>query len=362
VGFFITTILKYQLSYSDGLEKLLHHTNSTIAVSVYQAGKILLFYTNDAGQMRITPISYPKPMGVCYHDQKLAIATKQELHLYANSPQLSGYIDGDNRRFENLFFPRVTYHTGTLDLHDITYLDNKITAVNTLFSCICQFDQNYNFTPIWQPHFITELKPQDRCHLNGIAVEDESIKYITALGSGNTRQSWREDIIGGGILMDVEQNKIVLNGLSMPHSPRLYDNKLYLLESAKGELVEIDTNSFEKKTITKLNGLVRGLSIINDIAIIGISKVRQKSTTFSKLDESVRAEHASIEFIDIKSGMGLGQLVFKNSIEEIYDVQLLPDIRSVGIFGLYDERHRQGVTTPDDVFWRKQKQEDRAST
>lgn len=301
-------------------------------------------------------------MGVCYDKQKLAIATKKELHLYANSPELSGYIDGDNRRFENLFFPRVTYHTGTLDLHDITYLDNKITAVNTLFSCICQFDQEYNFTPIWQPHFITELKPQDRCHLNGIAVEDNTIKYITALGSGNTAQSWREDIVGGGILMDVEANEIVLDGLSMPHSPRLYNGKLYLLESAKGELVEINPTTYSKKTITKLNGLVRGLSIINDIAIIGISKVRTKSTTFSKLDSSVRAEYASIEFIDIKSGMGLGQLTFKNNIEEIYDVQLLPNIRSVGLFGLYDERHTQGITIPDDVFWRKQKQEDSSAT
>ena len=111
------------------------------------------------------------------------------------------------------------------------------------------------------------------------------------------------------------------------------------------ENVEVDLETKSKKTIAKLNGLVRGLSIIKDIAIIGISKVREKSTTFGKLDESVKAEYASIEFIDLKSGMGLGRITFKNTIQEIYDVQLLENITNVGVFGMYDDRHKQGIST-----------------
>lgn len=345
--------MKYQISFTDGIDKLVKSLNSTIAVSVYQAGKILLFYTNKKGNFRITPISYPKPMGICSDENKLAIATNNELHVYGNAPELAGKIES-NQHFENLFFPRMTYHCGQLDLHDIAFINGKITAVNTLFSCICEFDEHHNFTPIWKPPFITETTPEDRCHLNGMALVDGKAKYITALGSGDVKQSWRDNIVSGGVLMDIEHNEVILDGLAMPHSPRFYKNKLFLLESAKGELVEVDLETESKKTIAKLNGLVRGLSIIKDIAIIGISKVREKSTTFGKLDESVKAEYASIEFIDLKSGMGLGRITFKNTIQEIYDVQLLENITNVGVFGMYDDRHKQGISTPDNVFWRKE--------
>ncbi len=344
-----------KLTITDGFEELLHSTKSTIAVSIYQAGKVLLLNTNEEGILNITPIDYPKPMGVIAEGDKLAIATKTELHLYANSPDLAARMVINGKKLDNLYFPRVTYHTGDLDLHDIVYQKERIIGVNTRFSCICSFDDAYSFTPIWSPHFITEHTPEDRCHLNGMELENGELKYVTGLGTGNTRQSWRENIKNGGMLMDIPQNKILLDDLSMPHSPRLHNGKLYLLESAKGELVEIDPETLHKRTVVKLNGLVRGLTIANGMAFIGISKVREKSTTFSKLDDSVKAEYASIHIVDINHGAILGRLTFRGDIKEIYDIRLLPDIKNVGVFGLYDDRYKSAINSPENQFWKAPK-------
>ena len=155
--------------------------------------------------------------------------------------------------------------------------------------------------------------------------------------------------------MDIPQNKILLDDLSMPHSPRLHNGKLYLLESAKGELVEIDPETLHKRTVVKLNGLVRGLTIANGMAFIGISKVREKSTTFSKLDDSVKAEYASIHIVDINHGAILGRLTFRGDIKEIYDIRLLPDIKNVGVFGLYDDRYKSAINSPENQFWKAPK-------
>lgn len=348
--------MNYKLTITEDFDRLLKKTNSTLAVSIYQAGRVLLLNTNENGKLNITPINYEKPMGVIAEDDKLAIATKTELHLYANSQGLAKKMTVNDKDLDNLYFPRVTYHTGDLDLHDLCYSHGKIVAVNTRYSCICSFDDRHSFNPIWKPHFITEHTPEDRCHLNGLELQNGEPKYVTGLGTGNTKESWRDNIESGGMLMDIQKNEILLDNLSMPHSPRLYNDKLYLLESAKGELVEIDTDTLEKRTVIKLNGLVRGLTIINDLAFIGISKVREKSSTFSKLSDSVKADYASINIVDIKHGALLAKLTFLGDIQEIYDVRLLDNITNVGIFGLYDKRYKSAVISPQNQFWKRTKE------
>ena len=107
------------------------------------------------------------------------------------------------------------------------------------FSCLCKVDDHYSFTPYWTPPFVSQLAHEDRCHLNGMAMEDGLPRYATAFNKGDKRQSWRENVTTTGILMDVHSNETICEGLPMPHSPRLYDGKLYLLLSATGELVTI---------------------------------------------------------------------------------------------------------------------------
>ena len=67
--------------------------------------------------------------------------------------------------------------TGEIQCHEIAWgsTDNgepDLWIVNTLFSCLAGLDPRYSFVPRWRPPFVSALAPQDRCHLNGLAMRD----------------------------------------------------------------------------------------------------------------------------------------------------------------------------------------------
>ena len=76
--------------------------------------------------------------------------------------------------------------------------------------------------------------------LNGLAMMDDRPKYVSALGETDTRGGWRANKAKGGCLIDVPSGGIVVRGLSMPHSPRLHEGGLWLLESGTGRLLLMD--------------------------------------------------------------------------------------------------------------------------
>ena len=93
--------------------------------------------------------------------------------------------------------------------------------VNTRFSCLCTLTNNYNFLPQWRPNFVSAIAPEDRCHLNGVAIVDGMPKYVTVLGQTDSPGGWRENKISGGCILEVPTSKVITDGLSMPHSPRM---------------------------------------------------------------------------------------------------------------------------------------------
>ncbi|MBE9176679.1 DUF4915 domain-containing protein, partial [Synechocystis salina LEGE 06155] len=90
----------------------------------------------------------------------------------------------------------------------------------------------------WKPPFISAIAVGDRCHLNGVAVAEDgqSPLYVTALGQTDEENGWRQNKAEGGCLLRVPSGEVILSGLSMPHSPRLYRGKLYFLDSGYGRL------------------------------------------------------------------------------------------------------------------------------
>ena len=62
--------------------------------------------------------------------------------------------------------PRITYHTGIFDLHDLSYgAENELFAVNTLFSCISKFSSM--ILTLLATLFISELEPEDVAKWHG---------------------------------------------------------------------------------------------------------------------------------------------------------------------------------------------------
>lgn len=338
--------------YSPQLPELLLSLNCTIAITTYQAGKVVLISPNpDKERLTTLPRTFSKPMGIDVDQNRMLIALKDEVILLENSVELAKFYPNKQNVYDSLWLPRVTYYTGQVDMHDIAFGDDGIYAINTSFSCLCKVDGNYNFKPIWKPPFIDKLISEDRCHMNGLVMLNGKPKYITALGTTNTHQGWRENIVGGGILMDVETNEIILDGLAMPHSPRMYKDDLYILLSASGEFIKVNTENKSYEVLKKFDGFCRGLSIYKDYAFIGFSKLRKNSSTFAKLSFSDKANFSGIKIIHLPTNAEVGEIVYKSSVDEIYEVSVLPEMIRPNILNTINDTHKYSLATPESTFW-----------
>lgn len=342
----------FSCTYSPNIPELLQQLNCSIAISTYQAGKVMFLSPKNADKLVQLPRTFSKAMGIALDGDKMAIACKDEVVLLKNSPHLAAHYPNKPNTYDALYMPRLTYHTGALDVHDLDFAENgDLLGVNTSFSCIIKIDENYSFTPVWKPPFISKLASEDRCHLNGMAMNNGKPKYITAFNNGDTPQSWREVVTTGGIVMDVESNEIIATNIPMPHSPRIFDGELYLLLSATGELVKLDIKTGKYDVVTQLNGFVRGLSKIGDYAFIGLSRLRKNSSTFAKLKIADKALSAGVTVVHLPTGALVGKISYQMSVEEIYDVQVLPNTIRPGILNTLKPTYKMGLTTPTNTYW-----------
>ena len=254
-------VTPFSASYTPQIPELLNQLKCTIALSTYQAGKIVLISPHPDNERLITlPRTFQKPMGISIQEDRMVVSTKDEIITFQNSKELASHYPNKENTYDNLWVPRTTFYTGQVDMHDVNFGNDGIYAVNTSFSCICKIDGIYNFTPVWYPPFLKEHLQGDQCHLNGLVMKDGKPKYATALGTSNELQGWRESITDGGVLIDVENNEVILNNLAMPHSPLIYKDDLYLLTSASGEFIKVDLKTKTKETIKKFDGFCRGLA------------------------------------------------------------------------------------------------------
>ncbi|MEP5161514.1 DUF4915 domain-containing protein, partial [Ekhidna sp.] len=148
--------------------QIMHALKSSLVLSTYQTGKVVMFSPKNESQMIQLPRNFKKPMGVASHDRHLAIACLNEIVLTHRSSNAAKAYPNKPDVYDAIYLPRSSHYTGSVDTHDISYGKGGLWAVITQFSCIAQLDPRFSFLPKWKPHFITDLAPGDRCHLNGM--------------------------------------------------------------------------------------------------------------------------------------------------------------------------------------------------
>jgi uncharacterized protein (TIGR03032 family) len=333
------------------MPELLWKLRCTLALSTYQAGKIIFLSAVSENQIMQLPRDFEKAMGMAVAGDKLAVATKNEVVVLANSRALAVNYPGSPNKYDGLYLPRATYYSGEVDLHDMGWGTDGLWAVNTRFSCLSLIDDNFSFNVEWKPAFISEMSPDDRCHLNGMAMQDGKPRYVTALGKTDSPKAWRENVQSGGVLIDVESNEVVVAGLPMPHSPRIYDGNVYLLCSATGELVTADLKTGKFEVITKLDGFVRGMAKTGDYLFIGLSRIRQNASTFRDLPVARNSVFSGVVVVNLKSGLPVAHIRYESSVEEIYDVQILPELRRPAIMNSGMPDHRRALVTNHEAYW-----------
>ncbi|OHB70015.1 MAG: TIGR03032 family protein [Planctomycetes bacterium RBG_13_63_9] len=296
---------------------------------------------------------FDKPLGMAASGNRLALATRQGLWMFANSPVLAhDYLVDQPGRYDALYLPRATYYTGDLNTHDVAPSDDGLLLVATRFSCLARLSRDFSFTSVWKPKFVTDLVPEDRCHLNGLAMRDGRARYVTALGTTDAPGAWRERKATGGVLIDVETDEILSDGMAMPHSPRWHDGRLWVLNSGAGELSVVEVSSGRRDVVCALPGYLRGLSFAGPYALVGLSKIREKHI-FGGLPIQDRCPKlvCGVAVVDTRSGMQVGLFEYTAGCEEIYDVVFLPGVGRPTILNLDKPAVRQAITNPDSSFW-----------
>ena len=345
----------FALRHTSQLPELLHQLGVTIALSTYQAGKLIFLSAVNENKIIQLPRSFAKPMGIAEDPatDRLAIACRDEVVVLRNSAELAQHYPKAPGRYDAMYMPRATYHTGGLDVHDLRFGDGgaSLYAINTRFSCLVKLDDQFSFTPVWHPRFIDKLASEDRCHLNGMAMRDGKPAYATAFSETNTPQGWRPTVTTSGVIIDVASGETISRGVAMPHSPRFFDGQLYVLQTALGEVAQVDLNTGKLTTVCHIGGFVRGLAKVGDYLLIGTSKLRQNSSTFAKLDFAKGADRAGIVVVHLPTGAKVGELVYASSVDEIYDVHVLVGKRRVNVLNTLTDDYKAGLTTPTATYW-----------
>ncbi len=334
---------------TNNFSEMLRGLNITLVVSTYQSGCMILIRAEEDGvgtHFRM----FRNPMGIAVRKGGMALGTKTEIWDFRNVPSIARTVEPVGKH-DAIYLPRRIYVTGDIRVHEIGYANDELWLVNTRFSALCTLDDETSFVPRWRPPFITKLAAEDRCHLNGMAIIDGRVRYVSALGSTDVAGGWRANKAAGGILMDVDSSETILRGLSMPHSPRQYDGRFYILESGKGNLSTADLASGRVDTVAELPGFTRGLAFAGPFAFVGLSQVRE-SNVFGgiPLTERVEERQCGVYAVDLRTGDVAAWLRFEGSVHEIFDVQVLYGTRYPHMVDLNDKLVSSSFAVPDTAL------------
>ncbi|MFO1123154.1 MAG: TIGR03032 family protein [Hyphomicrobiales bacterium] len=319
---------KATYSCSPGLAAFLATHGMSVALSSYQSGKFYLLGRNAKGGLNVHERYFQKAMGLATAPGQIVLASLFQIIRFENALKPGELV---NQIYDACFVPRLCHVTGVLDAHDVGITeDGGVIFVNTRFNCLAGPSTVHSFTPVWKPPFISRIIDEDRCHLNGLAMDRGRPRYVTAVSRSDTIDGWRDRRADGGVIVDVERNAVVCEGLSMPHSPRLYNGRLWVLNSGSGELgqVEMSGSGGSFKPLAFCPGFVRGLAFHGRYAFVGLSKPRYQRFEGLALDRRLQEKNSEawcgLQVIDLTTGACVQWFRIDGAVGELYDVAIVP--------------------------------------
>ena len=295
--------------------------SSLLITTTKKAGMLIVVRADDDG-LHTDVVALNWPTGIAMDKSRLVVGSRDRIYEFRNMPTF--VMDQDSLIGRDaVYLIRNIHLTGVINTHEMAFVDEECWAVATRFSCLCTFDQEHSFVPRWRPPFISGYAPGDRCHMNGLAVQDGRPKFVTALGETNEVEGWRVNERDGGVLIDVDSGETVARGLCIPHSPRVYRDRVWVLESGKGSIATVDLASGKLETVVRLPGFTHGLDFFDKFAFVGLSKVRASNMWVDIPLTDENPDRASgVWIINIETGRTAAFLRFPDLIDEIFNVNV----------------------------------------
>ncbi|GAB4375728.1 MAG: TIGR03032 family protein [Elainellaceae cyanobacterium] len=330
----------------------------SLALTTYQSARLILLGQTSERQLSGFERLFDRAMGLFTTSERLYLSSRYQIWQLDNVLAPGQLYNG----YDKLYVPRIGYTTGDLDIHDIAVdRTGQVIFVSSLLNCLATLSSRNSCKPLWHPPFISQIINEDRCHLNGLAMVEGVPGYVTACSQSDVGEGWRSNRQNGGCVIDLQSEEIVCNGLSMPHSPRFYNGKLWLLNSGRGEFGFVDLDAGRFEPVTFCPGYLRGLAFWQQFAIVGLSRPRHGEVTFSglALDERLVAEDRNpfcgVVVIDLRTGKIIHWLQFEGVIRELYDVQIIPGARRPMALGFQTDEIAQLLTLDpyaNDKSWK----------
>jgi uncharacterized protein (TIGR03032 family) len=354
--------------HTSNFSPILQELGISVLVTTYQAGKLVMLRP-DGERLNTHFRGFSRPMGLAVDGDRLAIGTSVEIWEYHNAPAVARRLEPTGSH-DACFLPRSSVCTGDVQIHEMAWATGvegedtpgpppatrhpppELWFVNTRFSCLCTRSPIHSFVPRWRPPFISALAPEDRCHLNGLCLAEGRPAFVTALGATDTPGGWRADKKGGGILLEVATGEVITRGLSMPHSPRWYDGRLWVLESGSGGFGCIDPATGKYEALTTLPGFTRGLDFCGPLAFIGLSQVRE-SAVFSGIaiaERPLEERCCGVWVVNIHTGQTIAFVKFEDAVQEIFAVQVLPGVQHPDVINDQPRLIADSFVVPDDAL------------
>ena len=334
----------FEITSSRQFTSWLAETKISLAFTTYQAGKVFFLGLQPDGRLSVFERTFNRCLGLWSNGQSVWMTSLYQLWRFENALDAGQVSNG----YDRVYVPQVAYTTGDIDIHDVTVEDSgRVVFVNTLFGCLATASETHSFAPLWKPPFLSKLAAEDRCHLNGVALENGKAKYVTMVSQSDAADGWRDKRRNGGSVMDITTNEtLIAGGLSMPHSPRVHQGKLWLLDSGTGYMGFVDRQTGKFERVAFCPGYMRGLSLVGDFAIVGLSQCRENRTFQGlDLDENLKAKgveaRCGLCVIDLRSGDVVHWLRLEGVVQELYDVVVLPGVRRPQAVGLVSDEIRR---------------------
>jgi len=343
---------------TDNFPKILKTLNISLAVTSYQSARLILI-RSDGETIDTNLKAFPRPMGIFADENHITLGTLNQVLEFKKADDIlksiqKGSLDSTSnfskkilekdkeqmlelkkqrdeeireiQKADSLYLHRASITTGMINIHDIAWGDEGLWVVNSTFSCLSTLSPDSSFIARWKPKFISELVPEDRCHLNGMAMLNGKPKYVTTFNMENSRDSWSEGRIDYGTLIDVDTHEILIEGMIMPHSPKVYKDEIYVCESGLGVVWKYNPKTKEKTQVVKLQGFTRGLYFYGGVMFVGLSQVRvseiKNPTPLSKeYDET----YAGVWMINLSDNSEIGHIKFGGDVDQIYDIAIIPE-------------------------------------
>jgi len=319
------------VSVSRGLASWLVQHRTSIAFSCYQSGQLFLVGVLPDGTVSLNQQNFTRAMGLSWREPgRLYLGTLDQIWRLENMLRPG---ERGNDAFDRVLVPRNAQTTGDVDVHELGVdPEGRVLFVNTKYSCLATLDITHSFRPIWKPPFISRLAPEDRCHLNGLAMVDGLPRYLTAVSRSDIVNGWRERRHSGGVLLEYPEGRIVTDTLSMPHSPRVdADGSVLVLDSGRGRIVRVDPASGERTDIAFCPGFLRGMSLHDGFAFVTVSKPRNGNFAGLELDSELEARDATawcgVLVVDLANGDIVEWIRLEGHITELFDVAAMPGVR-----------------------------------